>query len=155
MFKRIRRIFKSQTSRVLDKLEEPIKIMEQVISDSREEIFKLFQAYEEIKLSIEKLDKLNCDEETKKLIEIQKEKLSIKRDDLNKRIKKYKEKIVETQKKVQFLKAKNKAYDAIIGIQKRLSKFDINSDISAIERMEDKINQKEAMINAYDDMEDF
>jgi phage shock protein A len=153
MIKRLTRIFKSNANAIMDKLEEPIKIMEQVIADSRKEVFKLFEAYEEIKSSIEKLEKVECDEEAKKLIQSQKEKLTKSRDALKKKIEAYKAKIIETQKKIDVLKAKNKAYDAIISVQKNLSKFDFDSDLSAIERMEEKINRKEATIRAYDDME--
>ena len=154
MFKRITRIFKSNANALLDTLEQPIKIMEQVIADSEQEIFKLYTSYEEIKKSIEDLDKLECDDQkTKDVVKSQKEHLEKVRDKLKVKIKEYREKIIKTKSEVKFQTQRNKAYDSILNIQKNLSKFNVDSDLSAITRIEEKISKKEAKIKAYEDME--
>ena len=154
MFKRIMRIFKSNANALLDTLEQPIKIMEQVIADSEQEIFKLYTSYEEIKKSIEDLDKLECDDQkTKDVVKSQKEHLEKVRDKLSNKIKEYREKIIKTKSEVKLQTQRNKAYDSILNIQKNLSRFNVDSDLSAITRMEEKISKKEAKIKAYEDME--
>ena len=154
MFKRITRIFKSNANALLDTLEQPIKIMEQVIADSEQEIFKLYTSYEEIKKSIEDLDKLEVnDQKTKDVVKSQKEHLEKVRDKLKVKIKEYREKIIKTKSEVKFQTQRNKAYDSILNIQKNLSKFNVDSDLSAITRIEEKISKKEAKIKAYEDME--
>ena len=154
MFKRITRIFKSNANALLDTLEQPIKIMEQVIADSEQEIFKLYTSYEEIKKSIEDLDKLEVDDQkTKDVVKSQKEHLEKVRDKLEVKIKEYREKIIKTKSEVKLQTQRNKAYDSILNIQKNLSKFNVDSDLSAITRMEEKISKKEAKIKAYEDME--
>ena len=154
MFKRITRIFKSNANALLDTLEQPIKIMEQVIADSEQEIFKLYTSYEEIKKSIEDLDKLEVnDQKTKDVVKSQKEHLEKVRDKLSNKIKEYREKIIKTKSEVKFQTQRNKAYDSILNIQKNLSKFNVDSDLSAITRVEEKISKKEAKIKAYEDME--
>lgn len=154
MLKRIVRIFKSNTNAVLDKLEHPIRIMEQIIEDSEKEIFKLYTSYEEIKASIEKLGEIKLtDDNVKKTVEAQRERLTKMKDKLEAKINEYREKIKKTKNEVKLQTERNKAYDAILNIQKNLSKFNVDSDFSAIERMEEKINKKEAKIKAYEDME--
>ena len=154
MFKRITRIFKSNANALLDTLEQPIKIMEQVIADSEQEIFKLYTSYEEIKKSIEDLDKLEVDDQkTKDVVKSQKEHLEKVRDKLEVKIKEYREKIIKTKSEVKLQTQRNKAYDSILNIQKNLSRFNVDSDLSAITRMEEKISKKEAKIKAYEDME--
>ena len=143
MFKRITRIFKSNANALLDTLEQPIKIMEQVIADSEQEIFKLYTSYEEIKKSIEDLDKLEVnDQKTKDVVKSQKEHLEKVRDKLSNKIKEYREKIIKTKSEVKFQTQRNKAYDSILNIQKNLSKFNVDSDLSAITREEEKISKK-------------
>jgi len=128
--------------------------MEQVIADSEKEILKLYTSYEEIKQSIENLDKLEAnDPKTKEVVEAQKKHLQVVKDKLKIKIEEYREKIIKTKNEVKLQSQRNKAYDAILNIQRNLSRFNVDSDLSAITRMEEKINKKEAKIKAYEDME--
>jgi len=154
MFKRLRRIFNAEGNALIDKLEAPIKIMEQVISDSKEEIFKLYTSFEDINKSIEKLSSMKVSKEMQDTIIQQKEKMEKLRDNLKGEIEKYKEKVISTQNKIIYLREKNSVFDSILKIQENVSKLNIDSDMSAIERMEEKINKKESLLNAYDYMED-
>jgi len=155
MFKRFKRVIKSWCGIALDNLEEPISTMEAIIEESKGAIYKLYVSLEQVKESILKLDKVKSDTISPEMLAKEKENLKKYEEKLTKDISKYKTKILEYSRKLEYMKAKNEALSAILKIKENISNVNSSNAISTWNRMEKKISNKEIKIKAYEDMDDF
>jgi phage shock protein A len=157
MRKRATRIFKAQVNSLLDKLEQPEKILKQIVRDSKSEIFKLYGSANDIRVSIDKMERaLKKAKETgadSSLIEQTLEKYKEYEKKFEEKIIEYKDKVIRSEAKIKILQAKAESIKAMLEISKKLSSFDPDGLDGTLERMEEKIAKMEMQLETYDELE--
>lgn len=157
MIKRIIRIIKSHIYEFLNWAEDPIKIMNQIIEDSKKKIYDLYTELTKIRANIDSLKKNagKLDEgETKKKLQAEIKRLSKYETDLIEKINEYKNKVLEYQGKITLLQAKFNSNKILLKIKQDTSKFNPDSDLSTLDRMEQKIFEQESKLQAFEELEE-
>ena len=161
MKKRAFRIFKAQVNSLLEKLEQPEKILQQISRDGRKAIYELYvvegkiaEEISQLKSAIEEAKKNDVSENLISSLEESLEKQKAYQDKLSKQIEEYAAKVKDAEGKISALQSQAQVLRSMLKIKKNMSTFDFDSDFSALNRMEEKINGMQIQLDALDKVEE-
>jgi len=156
MIIRIKRIIKSYIYELLNWAEDPIKIMNQIIGDSKKKMYEIYIELQKIRISIKSLKSNQAkleDGEIREKITIEIKRLEKLEQELIDKINIYKVKVLEYDGKITLLKAKYNSNKILLKVRQDTSKFNPESDTSTLDRMESKISEQEAKLEALKECE--
>ncbi len=197
VFKRLFKIGQAETHSAIDKLEDPIKLIEQGLRDLREDQDRAMRALAEVKAmhirrnkELKELQEKEMDMQEKSILILKKaqqgdlaseeadalvkENLRIKsktagdiqlaKNDienlqkqvatLEQNVNQIKTGIQQWENELRTLKARVKVSSATQKINKQMTDMDSNSVITMLERMKSKVDQEEALAQAYGELAD-
>lgn len=188
IFDRITTVFKSNVNDLIDKAEDPEKMLKQLMVDMeqdlinvRKEVAKAIQTEKRLHQQYSQNNKQALQWEEKATLALQKGREDLAREALsrrntyqgtadgfkgqwesqNKNVETLKGKLSELERKINearikkdLLVSRSRQAKAQEQINKTMGKIGTSSAMSAFDRMEDKVNDQEALAAAYDDLGD-
>ena len=118
------------------------------------EINKIAEEISQLKSAIEEAKKNDVSENLISSLEESLEKQKTYQDKLSKQIEEYAAKVKDAEGKISALQSQAQVLRSMLKIKKNMTTFDFDSDFSALNRMEEKINGMQIQLDTLDKVEE-